>query len=72
MDNELHVGRLTNMFQTIASKYMEANPESDMNDVMSALALTLVMMCRGLDVSRSDMLRNVAELYENTETGLMN
>lgn len=72
MQDEIHVSRLTNLFHTLVSRYQEANPECDVNDVMSALALTLVMMCRGWDVSRADMLRNVASLYENTETGLMN
>lgn len=72
MQDEIHVSRLTDMFHTLAYKYQEANPECDVNDVMSALALTLVMMCRGLDVSRADMLRNVASLYENTETGHLN
>jgi hypothetical protein len=72
MNDETHVCRLATTIQKTAATYYGSNPECDVNDVMSALALTLVMMCRGLNVSRTDMLRNVASLYENTETGHLN
>lgn len=46
--------------------------ECDVNDVLSVLSLILVIKCRGLDIPRTEMLRNVSMIWEMTEPGAVN
>ena len=59
-----HTVKLAQIFRDAADQYMKANPDSDINDVLTATAMLLVMHCIVNDVSRTDTLTNVSATYE--------
>ena len=65
MDVDTHVIQLAQAFRDTANQYMKNNPESDINDVLTALSMMLVMHCIVHDVSRTETLRNVGATYDN-------
>ena len=65
MDVDTHVIQLAQAFRDTANQYMKAHPESDINDVLTALSMMLVMHCIVHDVSRTETLRNVGATYDN-------
>ena len=65
MDVDTHVIQLAQAFRDTANQYMKDNPESDINDVLTALSMMLVMHCIVHDVSRTETLRNVGATYDN-------
>ena len=65
MDVDTHVIQLAQAFRDTANQYMKDNPGSDINDVLTALSMMLVMHCIVHDVSRTETLRNVGATYDN-------
>lgn len=65
MDPDTHTIQLAQAFRDTADQYMKAHPESDINDVLTALSMMLVMHCIVHDVSRTETLRNVSMTYDN-------
>ncbi len=65
MDADTHVIALAQAFRNTADEYMKANPGSDINDVMTALCMMMVMHCIVNDVSRTETLRNVGVTFDN-------
>lgn len=59
-----HTVKLAQIFRDAADQYMKAHPDSDINDVLTATAMMLVMHCIVNDVSRTDTLTNVSATYE--------
>lgn len=60
----MHTAMLTEILREAAQKYLEENPEADINDALSAMAFLLVMQCIINDISRTETLKNVSRVYE--------
>ena len=65
IDPDTHVIQLAQAFRDTADQYMKAHPGSDINDVMTALCMMMVMHCIVNDVGRTETLRNVGMTYDN-------
>lgn len=65
MDPDTHTIQLAQAFRNTADQYMKDNPGSDINDVLTALCMMMVMHCIVHDVSRTETLRNVSMTYDN-------
>lgn len=53
-------------------EFVKAHPDTDINDVLSALAYLLVVKCHQMDIPRMDVIRNVGNMYEVTDPRSMN
>ena len=65
IDPDIHTIKLAQAFREAADIYLRESPDADINDVLTALAMMLVMHCIIHDVSRTDILRNVSTTYDN-------
>lgn len=63
-----HVIPIVASIHAVIEAYEASNEDCDVNDVMSALALVLVQLCREFDVPRMSMIQNMAQTYEVFES----
>lgn len=63
-----HTVKLAQIFRDAADDYMKAHPDTNINDVLTATAVMLVMHCIVNDVSRTETLTNVSATYDAMET----
>ena len=63
-----HVSSLAHGMHLMIDAYDAAHDDCDMNDIMSAVALLFVELCKQADVPRSVMLGGINMVYEEMES----
>lgn len=72
-DTREHTMELAVRINELVTQYVEREPGSDINDVLSALSVVLTMLCKQNDVPQVDMLRNIGMMYEQSyDAGAIN
>lgn len=59
-----HTISLASLISELIDRYIAAEPDSDVNDALSALCMVLIALCKQHDVPRTEMLSNVNYMYE--------
>lgn len=71
-DADFHTVQLANILNSVIEQYTAENKDCDVNDILSALCLMLVAECRGQEIPRIEVLRNVAMMYDGGNAETMN
>jgi hypothetical protein len=62
-----HVSNLTVVMEFLLDAYSAKHEDCDLNDVLSAVALMFISLCKQHDVSRTTMLGGLNQMYEDIE-----